>query len=120
MTKRTALISVSALVIAVAGAAGGAQSGAKATMKKADGSEAGVAAITDTPAGIIISVEFGGLPAGTHAFHIHTVGKCEPPFTSAGDHFNPGGKKHGFAHDGGYHAGDLPNVVIPDVGKAKV
>ena len=40
--------------------------------------------------GVLLNLAIKGLPAGEHAFHVHAVGKCEPPFTSAGGHFNPG------------------------------
>src|SRR5512145_1122928 len=40
------------------------------------------------------------------------LGKCEPPFKSAGAHFNPDHKKHGFVAEGP-HAGDMPNLHIP-------
>jgi Cu-Zn family superoxide dismutase len=49
--------------------------------------------------------------------HVHGVGKCEPPFTSAGGHFNPGGKKHGIMAAEGHHAGDMPNLYIPTNGE---
>jgi len=49
--------------------------------------------------------------------HFHETGKCEPPFESAGGHFNPGKKAHGVLDLGGSHAGDLPNVVVPAGGK---
>ena len=29
------------------------------------------------------------MPKGIHALHFHEVGKCEPPFKTAGGHFNP-------------------------------
>ena len=52
-----------------------------------------------------------GLPPGFHGFHVHTVGKCEPPaFTSAGGHFNPTGASHGD------HAGDLPTLLVNEDG----
>jgi superoxide dismutase, Cu-Zn family len=57
---------------------------------------------------------------GEHAFHIHAVGKCEPPFTTAGDHFNPGGKKHGLEAADGSHAGDMPNLHVPSNGDLSV
>ena len=53
------------------------------------------------------------LPAGTYGMHLHSVGKCDAPdFTTAGPHWNPGGKQHGFDNPMGSHSGDLPNLVI--------
>src|SRR3546814_2107316 len=55
------------------------------------------------------------------AFHIHAVGKCDPPeFESAVDHFNPEQKKHGFHSEAGEHAVDLPNVHVPENGMLQV
>ena len=47
---------------------------------------------------------------------MHSVGKCEPPFTSAGPHFNPAQKKHGKLNPEGHHAGDMDNIVVPASG----
>ena len=57
--------------------------------------------------------------AGEHAFHIHAVGKCEPPFTTAGGHFNPAQHKHGFMSGEG-HAGDMPNLHVPEGGALSI
>jgi len=82
--------------------------------------EIGQATLTDTPHGVIIVLSLrekpAGLPPGEHAFHIHEVGKCEPPFKSAGGHFSPEKKSHGFLSKTGRHAGDLPNIHIPETG----
>ena len=48
------------------------------------------------------------------------MGRCEAPFESAGGHFNPAGKKHGKDNPGGAHAGDLPNITVPESGRASV
>jgi Cu-Zn family superoxide dismutase len=93
---------------------------AKAVLKSADGKDIGSAELTQTPAGVLIKLSVKGLPAGEHAFHVHGVGKCEPPFTSAGGHFNPGGKKHGIMAAEGHHAGDMPNLYIPTSGETMV
>jgi Cu-Zn family superoxide dismutase len=107
------------MLLALAAASAAAQS-AKATLKSADGKEVGTAALTETPAGVLIRVTVNGLPPGERAFHIHGVGKCEPPFTSAGPHFNPGGKKHGLMASEGHHAGDMPNLHVPANGEIVV
>jgi Cu-Zn family superoxide dismutase len=97
-----------------------AQQTAHAVLINSDGKDAGTAALTETPHGVLISLSLKGLPAGEHAFHVHAVGKCEPPFTSAGAHFNPGGKKHGIMAPEGAHAGDMPNLHIPTGGDLSV
>jgi Cu-Zn family superoxide dismutase len=80
--------------------------------------EVGDATVTETPNGMLIRVNLRrnaeGISPGTHAIHIHEVGSCEPPFKSAGGHFNPTNKKHGFLDKQGKHAGDLPNIHVTE------
>jgi len=89
---------------------------AKSTLKGADGKDVGTAELTQTPAGVLFKLSVRGLPPGEHAFHVHAVGKCEAPFTSAGGHFNPANKKHGMMAAEGHHAGDMPNLHISQDG----
>jgi Cu-Zn family superoxide dismutase len=117
--KALGTFAVSAALLALAAVPVAAQS-AKATLKNADGKEVGGAALAQTPAGVLIRLSVKGLPAGEHAFHVHGVGKCEPPFTSAGGHFNPAGKKHGMLAAEGQHAGDMPNLHVPGNGELVV
>lgn len=122
MGKRASVLTAAAILFAVANvasAADGPKTG-QTMLRNAKGDNVGVAKLTDTPHGVLIEADFAGMSEGTHAFHIHEVGKCEPPFASAGGHFNPGSKQHGFENPEGYHVGDLPNVVIPSSGSAKV
>lgn len=88
---------------------------ARAEIKNADGQTVGQATLEQTPHGVLIRAAFTDLEPGTRAFHIHEAGKCDPPkFESAGGHLNPGGRKHGYHNPDGLHAGDLPNLHVPD------
>jgi Cu-Zn family superoxide dismutase len=89
---------------------------ATAELKAADGKDVGTVKFTQTRSGVRLDVALKGLPPGEHALHVHAVGKCEPPFTSAGPHFNPAQKKHGKLNPEGHHAGDMDNIVIPASG----
>lgn len=86
------------------------------TLKDVNHITVGVATLTEMGAGVLIQGEVKGIPPGVHAIHLHAVGKCEPPFQTAGPHFNPSGHLHGFIRKEGHHAGDLPNLVVPDSG----
>lgn len=92
---------------------------AEATLKDKDGKQVGVAIFIETAEGVRVAVTGYRLPPGGHGLHIHAVGRCDPPdFTSAGAHFNPGGKQHGRSNPAGPHAGDLPNLVVAASGEA--
>jgi Cu-Zn family superoxide dismutase len=117
--NRLKMAATAAALIAMLGSPAVAQS-AKAALKDTSGKDVGSAELTQTPAGVLIKLTVKGLPPGDHAFHIHAVGKCEPPFDSAGAHFNPAGKKHGLMAADGPHAGDMPNLHIPASGELAV
>jgi len=93
---------------------------ARAELHDRQGRSVGTAVLVQAPDGVLIRARFTGLPPGTHAMHLHEVGKCEPPFTSAGGHFNPDGDRHGFLNARGYHLGDLPNIHVPQSGALEV
>jgi Cu-Zn family superoxide dismutase len=101
-----------------------AQDSLKVSIINTQRQEVGQATLSDTPNGVIIVLSLrekpSGISPGVHAFHIHGVGKCEPPFKSAGDHYNPQKKQHGFLSKGGGHAGDLPNIHVPESGQVTV
>src|SRR3954469_9247460 len=95
--------------------------GAKATLKDAQGKTLGEATLRESPAGVLVKLDLQGVPPGPHAFHVHTVGKCDgPDFMTAGGHFNPTTMKHGLMATGGPHAGDMPNLFVPADGKLSV
>jgi Cu-Zn family superoxide dismutase len=58
------------------------------------------------------------LTPGLHAFHIHEKAACDcEGFKCAGGHFDPG--PHGNTDpdaNHGYHAGDMPNLVVDESG----
>lgn len=110
---------LAALVLVSSFGAAAAQT-AKATLKNADGATVGTADLTQVSDGVLIKLQVKGLPPGEHAFHVHAVGKCEPPFTTAGGHFNPDNHKHGMMSPDGHHAGDMPNLIVPASGEAAV
>jgi len=93
---------------------------AKAALKDASGRDVGTVQLVQTPHGVLLRMSLKGVAPGEHAFHVHAVGKCEAPFTSAGGHFNPASKKHGMEAAEGAHAGDMPNLFIPANGELRI
>ncbi|MFC0205414.1 superoxide dismutase family protein [Novosphingobium soli] len=80
----------------------------------ADGKAMGMVMLKETPAGVLISADVKGLPAGEHGFHFHQKGVCEPDkkFETAGGHFTGGDHQHGYLVAQGPHAGDMPNQHV--------
>jgi len=119
------LLHAAAAVLLIAGCSGAARGGpglqGQAVLRDKAGQQVGLATFTEQPDGVRIAVSATGLPPGPKGIHIHAVGKCEPPeFTSAGNHFNPTGKKHGRLNPEGAHAGDLPNLEVTPAGTARL
>ena len=94
---------------------------AKADLLNAKGAPVGTAVFTQKANGVQLDLKVSGLTPGLHGFHIHNVGRCEAPdFASAGPHFNPEGKQHGWDNPMGHHLGDLQNLNVSADGKAQV
>ena len=89
---------------------------ASAELKNAAGQVVATATFTQGAGGVQVQVKVSNLDPGVHGIHLHTVGKCDAPdFTSAGGHFNPTSKQHGYDNPAGPHAGDLgnpPNITV--------
>lgn len=97
--------------------------GAEAVLFDGEGRRVGEAmfAESDDNPVVVMRLQAWDLPPGVHGFHIHEAGACESPaFETAGGHFNPFRRKHGLKNPEGPHAGDLPNLVVPDHGRVDV
>ncbi len=91
----------------------------KVELKDAQGKSVGEVLLWDQGTGVGVKLELHDLAPGVHAIHFHQVPKCEgPDFKSAGGHFNPENKKHGFDNPEGHHAGDMKNFTVDARGKS--
>lgn len=114
---RRPILVIGACLTAVASALGlsaltsGAQAGtdrdsARALLRDAAGHRVGSVRITEDEGHVRVRVAVRGLPPGFHGFHVHAVGQCVPPFTSAGAHLSSNRTSHG------QHAGDMPVLYV--------
>lgn len=114
MRKNIFPAALAVAAIAAVPASAEVESVAHGTFIGTDGQQLGTVNLTETPSGVLISTDVRDLPEGTHAFHIHETGECDPEtgFKSAGGHYAPRGNEHGFFSEDGPHAGDMPNQTV--------
>jgi len=98
----------------------GAGPSASAELSPTQGNTArGTVTFTQSGNRVKVVANLSGLAAGAHGFHVHEKGDCSAPDgMSAGGHFNPLGKPHGYYEAGERHAGDMPSIVADASGNA--
>jgi Cu-Zn family superoxide dismutase len=78
-----------------------------------NGNQVGKVRLTQEGSGnVAVQAHVHDLPPGFHGFHVHAVGECIPPFTTAGGHFDLDGHTH---KD---HSGDFPVLLVNADGTA--
>jgi superoxide dismutase, Cu-Zn family len=117
MKRRLILVALFGAAL-MAGASGAMA--ASSILKAADGTQVGTVDIAESPNGVLLRAVLTGLPEGEHGFHIHQIGKCTPDFGAAGGHLAGAATKHGFDVEGGPHAGDMPDLIVPSSGELTV
>jgi Cu-Zn family superoxide dismutase len=104
---------LTAPLYAVEGSGSSSADHVKVELVNASGADVGFVKLTKQGGKVIVRGEIEGLTPGFHGFHVHAVGQCVAPFTSAGGHYNPAGVGHGS------HAGDMPSLLVLDDGSAE-
>lgn len=76
----------------------------------------GRATFSEMEGGVLVEIHVSNVTPGHHAVHIHEFGDCSASDgSSAGDHFNPTGERHGSPNMAQHHLGDLGNLYVqPD------
>jgi Cu-Zn family superoxide dismutase len=120
-SRKTVLLGIA--LVAVAGAMTAPLYGSEGTsssrnhvkveLRNAAGEDIGFVKLTKQGGKVIVRGEVSGLTPGFHGFHVHAIGQCVAPFTSAGGHYNPAATGHGS------HAGDMPSLLVLDDGTAQ-
>lgn len=117
------------------GAMASASSAAAAEVKAAmylstptgPGAPVGFVTARDTAKGLELTPNLSGLPEGAHGFHVHQKADCGPgrkdgrPVAglAAGGHLDPANTGRHEGPEGAGHLGDLPVLVVNDLGEAK-
>lgn len=91
------------------------------------GAPVGFVTARDTDKGLELMPNLSGLPEGTHGFHVHQKADCGPGMkdgnpvagVAAGGHLDPANTDRHEGPKGTGHLGDLPVLVVNEMGEAK-
>ncbi len=112
MRFRALALSALALTLTASAIAQTAPTKIKVPLLTSTGQDAGTATFKTVKKGVKLTLDLKNLPFGEHGVHIHQNAVCtSPDFKSAGGHFNPDAKQHGYLNPMGHHNGDLPSSV---------
>jgi Cu-Zn family superoxide dismutase len=108
-----------AVPFAVHSTAAGSSNGLKASIVDSTGAKLGTAKLSfdDGTSQVKVDVTLPASLAGFHGFHIHSVGLCVAPFTTAGGHLGEVATDAGHRHRN--HDGDLPVLLVNADGHAR-
>ncbi|WP_136247041.1 superoxide dismutase family protein [Halomonas borealis] len=110
--------------------AGTAQAASEVELHSVDaegvGESIGTLSLENSPHGLLVTPDLGGLEPGLHGLHVHQTPSCEPAekggetvaAASAGGHYDP---QDTGTHAGPYgegHLGDLPVLAVDAEGEA--
>ncbi len=87
---------------------------------KSDSNVSGEVTFTEENGNVVMKASLSGLSEGEHAIHIHEKADCSSADgKSTGGHWNPTFQPHGkWGDEGGYHKGDIGNLVADSTGNA--
>jgi Cu-Zn family superoxide dismutase len=95
---------------------------------KGAGPSVGSVALSDSPNGVVLTLDLHGLAQGQHGFHLHEKPSCAPstaadgkvtPAGAAGPHLDPAKTNTHQGPNGKGHLGDLPRIEVGADGIAK-
>ena len=113
-------------LIAVPGAAAQVSVPMALVTEQGVGAPIGTVTLMDSPGGLVMTPDLGGLPPGGHGVHVHARGDCGVTLTegkpvpagAAGGHFDPQGTSTHLGPAGAGHLGDLPVLEVAADGHA--
>jgi Cu-Zn family superoxide dismutase len=125
---RRSLIALAAALIATPALAETIKAPMALATPTGPGAAIGEVTLSDSAAGVMLTVDLHGLPPGPHGFHAHLNPSCAPstaadgkitPAGGAGPHLDPASTGMHMGPMGAGHLGDLPLINVAADGSAK-
>ena len=90
------------------------------TLRNADGADVTTLTLSDAGNGVLSPVRCPTCRPAACASTSTPSASASRPSTAPAGTSTPTGKQHGILNEAGHHAGDMPNVVMPETGKGVI